>query len=202
MSATATMNGRPQRKQLSDQLDRLDTIIDALAEALPAAGSDACKEGARVAVKDAIVEILANPELRTLIVPARSEPIPTAPTLVPESLPVPRKPNIWARFKAKIAAMRDSVAKKVIGVKDGFVGRIHAVRETVAAIGMAAGENLPVRRILLTALGVGLVIGCVCLLIPQEVAAGVSGFSAASTTIAVQIGSWLKNAARRFSLVA
>jgi hypothetical protein len=29
MSATTT-DGRPARKQLSDQLDRLDTIIDAL----------------------------------------------------------------------------------------------------------------------------------------------------------------------------
>jgi hypothetical protein len=188
MSATATMNGRPHRKQLSEQLDRLDTIIDALAEALPSAVADACKEGARVAVKDAIVEILANPELRSLIVPARPEPILTGPTLVPESPTAPRKPNVWARLKTKIAAMRDSVSRKVIEVKDAVVGRINAVRDTVVAIGMAAGENLPVRRILLTALGVGLAIGCVCLLIPQEVAAGISGLSAASATITVQIG--------------
>ena len=34
---TATTNGKPQRKQLSDQIDRLDTIIDALADAPPEA---------------------------------------------------------------------------------------------------------------------------------------------------------------------
>ena len=35
--STATANGRPQRKQLSDQLDRLDAILDVLAEGLPGA---------------------------------------------------------------------------------------------------------------------------------------------------------------------
>ncbi|MCE9562625.1 MAG: hypothetical protein K8U57_11300 [Planctomycetes bacterium] len=39
MAATATMNGKPQRKQLADQLDRLDSIIDALAEGLPRRGT-------------------------------------------------------------------------------------------------------------------------------------------------------------------
>jgi len=30
---TATANGRPQHKQLGDQLDRLDSILDGLADA-------------------------------------------------------------------------------------------------------------------------------------------------------------------------
>src|SRR4051812_19026608 len=63
-TATVTTNGRRARKQLSDQLDRLDAILDALAEGLPGAVADACREGARQAVKDAVVEILTNPELR------------------------------------------------------------------------------------------------------------------------------------------
>ena len=71
MTATATMNGKPQRKQLADQLDRLDSIIDALAEGLPGAVADACREGARAAVKDAIIEILSNPELRAMLAPPR-----------------------------------------------------------------------------------------------------------------------------------
>ena len=40
MSTTATApatNGRAPRKQLSDQLDRLDAIIDVLADGLPEA---------------------------------------------------------------------------------------------------------------------------------------------------------------------
>ena len=64
-----TTNGRPKRKQLSEQLDRLDGIIDVLAEGLNKAVADAAREGTRLAVKDAILEILTNPELRSLIAP-------------------------------------------------------------------------------------------------------------------------------------
>ncbi|HEX4613221.1 MAG TPA: hypothetical protein VH092_33855, partial [Urbifossiella sp.] len=71
MSVTATVppatNGRPARRQLSDQLDRMDTIIDALAEALPEAVADATREGARQAVRDVIIELVTNPELRAMI---------------------------------------------------------------------------------------------------------------------------------------
>src|SRR5688500_14001723 len=104
MSATATAtNGKP-RKQLSDQLDRLDSIIDVLAEGLPGAVTDACREGARAAVKDAIIEIVSNPELRALLAPVRSAPV--APP--PEPAPEPRKPSPWAKFKALLAAARDA----------------------------------------------------------------------------------------------
>jgi hypothetical protein len=203
MTATSTLNGKPRRKQLSDQLDRLDSLVDALVAGLPEAVAAACKEGAREAVKDAIVEIFTNPDLRALISTVRQEPIPTIPILAPEPPlpPAQPKPSLWDRLKARIAAARDAVCNAATNVKNAVVGRFNTVRQTVAAISMAGGENLPVRRILLTALGVGLVVGIACLVLPQEVAACMSAVSAASTTIAVQIGSWLKNAARRFGLV-
>src|SRR5947199_10536779 len=66
MTATAT-NGRPARKQLADEIDRLDGVVEALAEGLPEAVAEATREGARQAVRDVIVELLGNPELRALI---------------------------------------------------------------------------------------------------------------------------------------
>src|SRR3954447_7091556 len=114
MSATTTTNGRPQRKQLSDQLDRLDAILDAIAEGLPGAVTDACREGARAAVKDAIIEIVTNPELRALLGPA---PAPIAPTPAPEPGPEPKKPGLWSRLKAKLAAVRDTVTGAVTKTK-------------------------------------------------------------------------------------
>jgi hypothetical protein len=63
MSNSVT-NHRPQRKQLADQLDRLDQILDGLAEGLNDAVADACREGARRAVQEAVVEIQTNPDRR------------------------------------------------------------------------------------------------------------------------------------------
>jgi hypothetical protein len=205
---TTPAHGRQQRKQLADQLDRfdkmsdrLDTIIDALAEALPGAVADACKEGARAAVKDAIIEILATPELRTLIVPARPEPLSEVQTVAPAPQQPQRKPNHWDLFKAKIAAARAVVTRAAVRAKDAMVRPLRAIHDAVVGIGKTTGEVLPVRRILVTTLGVGVVVAVICYLVPQEVAAGLSGVSAAFTTLAVQTGNWLNRAARRFGLV-
>lgn len=203
MTATATMNGKPQRKQLADQLDRLDGIIDALADGLNQAVIDAAREGTRLAVKDAIVEIMTNPELRALLAPARPEPTPAPVPMPPETVtPEPKKPGLWTRIKAKVAAARDALTGAAAKAKEAVAARYKAASDTVVAVGTAAGEALPLGRIVVRAAVVGLVVGVVCLVMPQTAAAAVSAVSAAATTVAVQTGSWLKRAARRFGLVS
>ena len=203
MSATTTMNGKPQRKQLADQLDRLDGIIDALAEGLNQAVIDACREGTRLAVKDAIVEIMTNPELRAMLAPPRPASVPAAPPvydLPPE--PRPKMPGLWTRMKAKAAAARAAVVNAATKVKAKVAGTCTAARETVASVGEATGEVLPVKRVLWTAAAVGVAVGVVCLVVPQTAAAAVSAVSVAATAVAVQAVSWLKRAARNFGLVS
>jgi len=203
MSMTMTTNGKPQRKQLGDQLDRLDSIIDALAEGLPGAVADACRDGARLAVKDAIIEIMSNPELRALLAPQRPEPVwetvaaPAAPP--PEQ---PKKPGLWSRLKAKVAAAREAVTQAVEKAKEVVKSRWTAARGMMTAIGTVAGEALPVRRILLVGLGVGLAVGLVTLALPDAAAAAVSAVSTTVSVVAVQVGGWLKRAAGRYGLVA
>jgi hypothetical protein len=191
MSATATMTNGKSRKQLSDEIDRLDGVIDVLAEGLPGAVTDACREGARAAVKDAILEIVTNPELRALLAPAQPAPatVVAAPELAPE--PEPPTPGPWARIKAGLAAARDAVA-----------ARCKAARDAIAAAGTAAGEAIPARRILLVGLGVGAVAGVACLVMPQTLAAVVTAVTTAATAVAVQAGTWLKRAARRVGLLS
>jgi hypothetical protein len=63
MNSTAP-NHKPQRKQLSDQLDRFEQILDGLSEGLNDAITDAARAGTTMAVKDAVIEILTNAELR------------------------------------------------------------------------------------------------------------------------------------------
>src|SRR5262245_43965339 len=101
MSATLT-NGKP-RKQLSDQLDRLDGVIDLLADNLNQAVAEAVREGSRQAVKEAVLEILTNPELRGLI--ARPAPVVT-PGQNPSA---PSGPSAWSRLKARAMAVKASV---------------------------------------------------------------------------------------------
>ena len=64
----------------------------------------------------------------------------------------------------------------------------------------AASDALPLRRVLWVGLGAGLLVGLVCLVVPHAAAAAVSAVSVAATTVAVQTGTWLKKAARRFGL--
>lgn len=198
MSAATLSNGKPQRRQLADQLDRLDGIIDALAEGLNGAVADACREGTRLAVKDAIVEILTNPELRAMLVP-QALPVPAPKT--PDAPSEPRKPGLWSRIKAKVAAARTAAVAVVTKVKTVVAAKVAGVTAAVAAAGTAAGESLPVRRALGVALGVGLLIGLVCYQMPESVSAAVAGVGAACTTVAVQMGTWLKRAARRLGLL-
>jgi hypothetical protein len=178
MSATATINGKP-RKQLSDQLDRLDRIIDALGDALPEAVSDAAREGTRTAVKEAILEILANPDLRNVVLaatpvePARIEPTP--------------KPTLWARVKARVAA-----------AKDALVGRCRAataaVREKVRTLTAA----LPVRQILTIGAVVGIVVGFFSYACPHTLSAVISGLAGACTAVAALVGRWLRRSVESF----
>jgi hypothetical protein len=201
MSATTTVtNGKP-RKQLSDQLDRLDSILDAIAEGLPGAVTDACREGARQAVKDAIIEVLTNPELRALIAP-RPEAIPTEVPIPPALPPEPPKPSLWNRLKARLAAARDAITGAATRAKEAVASNCRAASDTVVAVGKASGEALPWKRVLWVGAGVGLAVGVACLIAPHAVAAAVGAVSATATAVAVQTGSWLKRAARRFGLVS
>jgi len=201
MSATATINGKP-RKQLADQLDRLDSIIDALAEGLPGAVAEACRDGARLAVKDAIIEIFTNPELRALLAPMRPEPTPTVVGPTAEPKPEAKKPGLWSRLKAKAVAARDAVIGAAKKVKEAITSRYHAATGIVVALGKATGEAFPLQRVGLVALGVGLVVGVACLVVPQTVAAAVGAIGAATTVVSVQTGIWLRHAARRLGLVS
>jgi hypothetical protein len=66
MTTTMMSNGR-LRKSLADQIDRLDAILDGLADGLNEAVATAVKDAVMLAVKEAVQailkEILTNPEL-------------------------------------------------------------------------------------------------------------------------------------------
>ena len=183
MSAQATLvNGRPQRKQLSEQLDRLDSIIDGLCDGLPEAVAAAAREGTRAAVKDAILEVMTNPELRGMIqtlAPA-SAAAPVAPPITPEP-----SPSLWSRIKTKVAAARIAL-----------VERYRATKEAVTTTTQTLSALMPLRRMVLVAFGVGLVVTLLGLFAPAGVAAVLAGIGGVVTAGVAQVGSWFRRSLR------
>lgn len=181
MTAQATMiNGRPQRKQLSDQLDRLDSIIDGLCDGLPEAIAAAAREGTRSAVKDAILEVLTNPELRAMI-----QNLAPAPAVAQPIASDPSQPSLWARIKAKVAAARTAV-----------VDRYNVAKEAVTTTTQMLSSLMPLRRILLVALAVGVVITVLGFVAPAGVAAVLAGIGGVVTAAVAQVGSWFRRSLR------
>jgi hypothetical protein len=66
----ATKNGAP-RRQLSEQIDRLDGVIDALDEGLKGAVADAIRDAVGSSVNEAVqgvlLELMTNPELQKAV---------------------------------------------------------------------------------------------------------------------------------------
>jgi hypothetical protein len=52
---------RPPKRKLSDEIDRLNRILDGLGDALLAAITDAARQGCRVAVREALEKARATP---------------------------------------------------------------------------------------------------------------------------------------------
>ena len=190
MTATATTNGRPQRKQLSDQLDRMDSIIDALAEALPEAVADACREGARQAVRDAVVEILASPELRSLITG------PAAARVETPAEPAPTTPGPWSRFKATLRVAKDAAVGRCRAALSAVAGRCRAATAAASATALALSVVMPLKKILLVGTGVGVAVGIASYVCPHGLSAVVGGVGGMCTAVGVQVGTWFRRSAR------
>jgi hypothetical protein len=181
-------NGRPQqRKQLSDQLDRFDQILDGLADGLNEAIADAVRDGSRLAVKDAIIEILSNPELKAMI--ARS----------PE--PVPAPPSFWTRLKDRVARAKAVVVKSLMPVAQGVKRKFRAATEPVVGMARAVASVWQWKKPVLIGLGIGLVTMTVSLIATHGFAAVIAGVGGAFTAISVQFGVWLKQTAHKLRMV-
>ena len=76
MTTATTSNGRPPRKSLSDQIEKLDGILDMMAEAIPQVVADSVRQAVgdavRQAVEASVREALANPTLLQAALPATS----------------------------------------------------------------------------------------------------------------------------------
>jgi hypothetical protein len=176
MTTTVGPNGPTQRKQLSHQLDRLDTIIDALADNLNQAVADAAREATQVAVREVMVALLTDPATRALLRDVVGHPGGAAtPTIASQ----PPRPSLGSRLReslgrtaTKAAAAAGKVACAVTRAISAAGGAARAavtdtarqvagaaVRATAAVTRAirAAAANRTLRTAVLVAVGVGTV---------------------------------------------
>jgi hypothetical protein len=176
MSNETVTNGRMPRKSLASQLDRLDSILDGLAEALQGAVADAVREALAPAVGVAVREsalavvqaVLANPELRPQL--ANSEV--TEEVLVKQKKPMT---GVIARVASVAKAVAHNCASKV--------------RNWLGGLARTAAVALRLRRPLGLAVGVGVALGVGCYLAGPAIASalgGVAGFGASLTASALR----------------
>jgi len=181
-----TNNGRrDSRPSLSQQIDRLDRILDGLAEAIPGAVADSIRESVAVAVSEAVratvLEIATNPEL---IAQFRQAPVQAAKQ--PQAVGG-RIGNVIsgasrflvAKCKAASSALTGSV-RKLIGAVDS-VNRVWSLRTPI-----------------LIALGVGTFFGVAGAIASPCLSGILSGISAAAAALGVQFAAFMKRVSARF----
>ena len=173
MTPTTTLtNGKPHRKQLSDQLDRLDRVIDAVLDGLPDAVATATREGTRQAIRDVLTEVRTDPDvlsrLRTTLLSVSPPPLPPTPSGDRPVSPSVPKPDRFDRFKSAVRSGYKKVVEEVNAVAtpvNAFVARTK--QRVVTAISQLAttavnfttatrvlNATLPLRRFLVVALAV------------------------------------------------
>ena len=152
------VNGSAPRKQLSEQLDRLDNIIDALDEGLKGAVADAVREAVAVAVQEAVQavvrELLGNPDvLRAVAAAAQPQQSTTSQLPTQQALPgqgllsgvrnsVRRAWSTAVAALTFVAAWALSAGPSVIdwvSRANQFVWRHRVVAGSSLAVGLAVG---------------------------------------------------------------
>jgi hypothetical protein len=182
-TATLPMNGKP-RKQLSDQLDRLDDLIDVLGDGLNDAVVTAMRDGARQAVKEALVEVLTHPEFLTAL-----------QSVIGPKEAVPAKPTVWQRIKAGLGQLRTVAANIFSSIKErathtihSVAAKLHSLRERGRAmVTVAHHSGLLIRHLTLTAVVVGVLTGMVAIVTPHELLAVAGAVGGAIATVVAQV---------------
>ncbi len=194
---TATLNGKPQRKQLADQLDRLDGIIDALADALPEAVRDAVRDGTEAALKQVLLELLSDPATLSRI---RQATVTNSPS--PTTNPFGRWREKMTELSQRVVNHAKSAANQVRAVAQVVRTRATGVVwNSIAKIqGVMTAFDLAwqLKRIVVVGVGIGVAVATVATF-SHSAAAILAGTGAGTTAVAVQLGLWARRSLRKLA---
>lgn len=154
---TSTLNGRPQRKSLASQLDRLDRILEALEDGLTSTVAQVVREAVTVAVQQAIqaviVEMMAQPELMQQL--ARlNESVPVPVTNTPAGCS--RVKEMWASLRRKLGLVWNWLRMRLSNIGTCLRSKLPRVDDRVREAGRKVWKH---RAVVSASAGIGLVLG-------------------------------------------
>jgi len=165
---TQNTNGQSVRKTLSSQLDRLDGIIDTLADGLNQAVVDAVRDAVTLAVQQAVEvvlrELLTRPEiLQTLagqVSPVTAAPAEPKPSKLKRLLGCVgakiSKAGAWIALKLR--ALPGMIGAKTRSVGTALIGKLGACCRGIRGIARKAWE---LRKPVSLSLLIGLLVGSI-----------------------------------------
>jgi hypothetical protein len=189
MSTTTLDNG--VRKTLASQLDRLDMILDGLAENLNEAVANSVKEIVNVAVQEAVraalVEILTNAEVQKRLIHER----PVTPTMIHLrekarscwSWIVRATKGTWTKIVMASNKVKE-MGSSLVTIANGKLQQarkeiVRSIRKGWMLMTVLAALAKRFRKQLVVAVGVGVLVGVVCYFAGREIASigcGLAGF--------------------------
>jgi hypothetical protein len=191
---TLNTNGRV-RKSLAEQIDRLDQILDGLAEGLNEAVAMAVKEAIGVAVKEAVqavlTEVLTNAAIREKL---GSMAPPSVPVAAPKPSLFQRFGRSGARFGRRLKALGQAVTTLPRQAGQGLAALLRRMWRGCTALGTCVQLLRQFEVQFVTALGLGVVAGLAAYLAGPWLAASVSALGGLTSPWLVQVGHWLRRA--------
>jgi hypothetical protein len=193
------------RKTLASQIDRLDSILDGLAENLNEAVADSVKGAVTVAVQEAVhaalVEILSNAQVRRRL----SVQPPVRVRLAEKARScwnwlAGTAKAVWSKVVATATAAGDKVQAKARSLITEATAKVRQAPQRVvrcARTGWMLMTTLAAlarrfRTQLLVALAVGVLVGVVCSVAGRQVASVVCGLAAFAGSLAAEVVSRLR----------
>jgi hypothetical protein len=192
-----TMNAKP-RKQLSDQLDRLDeqlqradAVLDALADGLNAAVADAAREGVRQAVKEAVIELLMSPDLRLALHLATA---PAQPASAPQA--TEGRAPLWTRLFGRAARAARGLTSAAGTIAKAAAVRVREVTASAARVGRALRRVCPLWVLAIVGATAGAVLAVAGYLAPHGVSAALSGLNGGLLAAGMRVAIGFRRALR------
>jgi hypothetical protein len=191
---TLNTNGRV-RKSLAEQIDRLDQILDGLAEGLNEAVAMAVKEAIGLAVKEAVQAVLTEVLTNTAI---REKLGGMTPPSVPVAAPKPslrqRFGQAGARIGQRLKTFGQAVTTLPRQAGQTLAALLRRTWQGCSALGTWVQLFRQFEMQFVTALGLGVAAGLAAYMAGPWLAAGVSALGGLASPWLVQVGHWLRRA--------